>query len=84
MKNLGLQMKYFVLRPGGTDDFAHASRVAMRAFAREIEETNPDLAVDIQEWADYGKEYGPKEQSKRLLNRLMSGETETNLDIDGE
>ena len=48
----GLEMKYFVLKPaGGPDDpYAKASREALRAYAKEIREENPQLFGDIDEW----------------------------------
>jgi hypothetical protein len=48
----GLEMKYFVLKPKGKDRYAEASRVAMRGYARVIEEENPELAKSLREWAD--------------------------------
>ena len=48
----GLEMKYFVLKPKGTDPYAKASRAAMRKYAVLIKDTNPDLASDLDEWAD--------------------------------
>ena len=47
----GLQMKYFVLKPNGSDRYARASRVAMRAYARSIDRENPELALQLEEWA---------------------------------
>lgn len=48
----GLQMKYFVLKPAGNDEYAKASRAAMRQYARMIEWVNPELANDLRKWAD--------------------------------
>ena len=48
----GLQMKYFVLKPGGNDKYAAASRAAMRRYARLIEPENPELAQELVAWAD--------------------------------
>ncbi len=48
----GLEMKYFVLKPKGTDVYARASRKAMRAYARLVRSENPDLANELDEWAD--------------------------------
>lgn len=45
-----LEMKYFVLKPRGTDIYAKASRRAMSHYASEIRETNPDFAEQIREW----------------------------------
>lgn len=45
-----LQMKYFVLKPGGDSVYARASRTAMRVFAAEIEQDNLPLAAAIKEW----------------------------------
>lgn len=46
----GLEMKYFVLKPGGNSVWAKASRTAMRVFAAEIEQDNPKLAGSIKQW----------------------------------
>ena len=54
---MSLEMKYFVLKPRGNDDYATASREAMRAYAEVIEECNPSLAVDLRQWAHREEEY---------------------------
>ena len=51
-KQTGLQMKYFVLKPRGDDQYAKASRVAMRAYAVSIRQENPELANSLVKWAD--------------------------------
>lgn len=48
----GLIMKYFVLKPAGNDTYAKASRAAMRTYARMILPENPELALELQDWAD--------------------------------
>lgn len=48
----GLMMKYFVLKPNGTDVYAQASRRAMRTYAGLIEEHNEQFAKELREWAD--------------------------------
>jgi hypothetical protein len=48
----GLQLRYFVLKPKGTDRYAKASRAAMRRYAKLIQEENPELAQDLREWAE--------------------------------
>lgn len=48
----GLIMKYFVLKPKGTDHYAIASRVAMRAYAAHIKIINPTLCKELRDWAD--------------------------------
>lgn len=52
----GLEMKYFVLKPKGTDIFAKASRKAMRAYAMMIVNDNYQLANDLRNWADREQE----------------------------
>jgi hypothetical protein len=56
----GLQMKYFVLKPAGDDEYAAASRAGMRAYAKLIRDVNPELAANLIEWADteHAKMYG--------------------------
>jgi hypothetical protein len=46
----GLLMKYFVLKPNGDDEYAYASREALRAYADSIEDVNPLLADDLRSW----------------------------------
>lgn len=46
----GLIMKYFVLKPKGTDIYAQASREALRAYARTINNANPHMADDLHNW----------------------------------
>jgi hypothetical protein len=46
----GLIIKYFVLKPEGDDNYAIASRRAMSAYAKWIEEENPILASELREW----------------------------------
>ena len=48
----GLHMKYFVLKPEGTDAYAKASRKAMRAYATAIQSTNPQMCDDLRVWVD--------------------------------
>lgn len=49
---VGLIMKYFVLKPKGTDEYAEASRRAMYEYAKVIDNTNPLLAQELQHWAN--------------------------------
>jgi len=50
----GLKLKYFVLKPEGTDIFAEASRRAMREYANTIRRVGDNKAFsdEIREWAD--------------------------------
>jgi hypothetical protein len=53
-KMSGLEMKYFVLKPQSkkpTDPYALASRIAMKAYANEIKNENPELASSLRKWA---------------------------------
>ena len=55
MEMNGLQMKYFVLKPESkkdADDYAFASRMAMRAYAANIKHENPQLAKELHKWVD--------------------------------
>jgi hypothetical protein len=48
-----LEMKYFVLKPRSKDKgdiYAKASRVAMLAYADEINEHDHDLFLDLTKW----------------------------------
>lgn len=46
----GLQTKYFVLKPAGDDDYAVASRAALKAYAKSIDCTNAILAHELYMW----------------------------------
>lgn len=46
----GLEMKYFVLKPKGSDVYARASREALMAYSRFIKDENPKLSEDISKW----------------------------------
>ena len=48
----GLLLKYFVLKPAGSDAYAQASRAAMRMYASAISTYNPGLALELGEWVD--------------------------------
>lgn len=45
-----LLMKYFVLKPRGMDWHAHASRMAMVAYAQAIKGHEPELAQELLDW----------------------------------
>ena len=50
---MGLEMKYFILKPRSKnhdDHYAHASREAMKAYAKAIESIDPGLAQDLTNW----------------------------------
>lgn len=47
----GLETKYFVLKPKGTNIYAKASRIAMHTYARVIAMENPELAEGLISWA---------------------------------
>ena len=49
---MGIQMKYFVLKPKGSNPYAAAARAAMRQYARLIKDTDFDLHAELMEWAD--------------------------------
>lgn len=51
----GLELKYFILKPKAKhkdDVYAKASRYAMREYASIIRVANPDLAEDLEVWAN--------------------------------
>lgn len=50
--NKGLQMKYFVLKPKGDDDYAEASRLAMETYADYITLENKELGDSLRKWAE--------------------------------
>ena len=48
---MGLEMKYFVLKPRGTDQHAKASRAAIRQYAKLIRDEDEVLYMSLMEWA---------------------------------
>jgi hypothetical protein len=51
----GLKLKYFILKPKSKftgDIHAAASRKAMRVYAQMIKQAEPELYVDLTEWAN--------------------------------
>jgi len=52
MPDDGLLMKYFVLKPKGKDEYARASRKALRAYALAIRFENLALCEQLRDWAD--------------------------------
>lgn len=53
---MALEMKYFILKPKGCDDFALASREAMLTYAAIIKNADPELAEALVEWVIKEKE----------------------------
>ena len=49
-EKVGLEMRYFTLKPRGTDAYACASRAAMATYANFIEDENPRLAAELVQW----------------------------------
>ena len=45
-----LTMKYFVLKPKGSDEYAKASREAMLKYASIIQWSNPHMATELRDW----------------------------------
>lgn len=48
----GLEMRYFILKPKGTNKHAEASRAGMLAYANIIESEIPELASEIRQWVE--------------------------------
>ena len=51
-KETGFLIKYFVLKPKGKDQFAIASRAAMRTFAQSMHGHDNELADYVKAWAE--------------------------------
>jgi len=67
----GLNMKYFVLKPKGTDAYAKASRAAMNQFSKMIREENPELANDLLDWQmnEFESANSPKDEVNPLTTQ---------------
>jgi len=63
----GLVLKYFVLKPHGTDAYAIASRAAMAQYANMIRTIDPVMASQLTYWVN-------EEQEKAIVNRDDSTE----------
>lgn len=48
----GLLLKYFVLKPKGYGWHAHASRMAMLAYADAVRGHEPEFAEELRKWAE--------------------------------
>lgn len=51
---MGLEMKYFVLKPRSKrlgDAYARASREALRAYAKSVADSDLELAEALWDWA---------------------------------
>ena len=48
----GLELRYFILKPGAKGRHGMASRAALRAYLRVIAAEQPELALDLKEWVD--------------------------------
>lgn len=69
---MSLEMKYFILKPRSkyfVDQYALASRAAMRTYAFYIEDKDPLLAEGLREWtqkeADNSAAIKPKDEEAR-------------------
>ena len=47
---MALETKYFVLKPTASGAHGVASRIAMRTYAREIGDHDPELAESLRAW----------------------------------
>lgn len=48
----GLELRYFILKPGAEGRHGMASRAALRTYLRVMAPENPELAKDLKEWVD--------------------------------
>lgn len=47
-----LKLKYFVMKPSGSNEYARASRAGIHAYAQIIRDINPNLASDLIVWLE--------------------------------
>ena len=69
----GLELKYFVLRPKSKyqdDQYAFASRQALRTYADSIAGVNGELAHDIRVWVQTEDENNAKMEYSEPDERL--------------
>ncbi len=66
-------MKYFVLKPGGSDIYAEASRLAMLEYARHIKTENKELADEIRAWALEEKGISIAEEEAVIVGKVLVG-----------
>lgn len=48
----GLEMRYFVLKPSASGIHGKACRAALRAYSNVVVAENPELAADLNAWAN--------------------------------
>lgn len=65
-----LKLKYFVLKPNGTDIYAKASREAMRTYANVIEDIDPIFHDDLKEWISYEELYNQNQERLESIGDL--------------
>jgi hypothetical protein len=59
-----LRLKYFTLKPRGTDAYALTSRHAMLMFASHIQAVDPELATQVRIWAQTEADIAKEETDK--------------------
>jgi hypothetical protein len=62
----GLMLKYFVLKPGGSDIYAKASRNAMVTYAAQIFRENPEFSAEIIDWVNEEETKGYEQEDQMI------------------
>lgn len=76
-------MKYFVLKPGSkhpNDPYARASRAALLAYSKEIENTDYDLANALFEWVAKEQVFD-KNNSEEIVKALKENKKVTAIKL---
>ena len=59
---MGFEIKYFVLKPRGTDAYAQASREAMQAYSNSIRKHDIELSEYLYDWRRDEEEKSVRQQ----------------------
>jgi len=88
---MAIELKYFVLKPGGADAYAVASQKAMECYAHAIRKIDPELTTALLAWVTRAKtnakagpiEWPPPRQSLSTVDGL-GNRADADSDCDGE
>ena len=76
----GLEMRYFILKPGGKGLHGFASREAMLLYAKIIEADQPEFAMEIRSWVENETEKKKIEAMADTLGNPFDRSLEDNYD----
>ena len=71
----GLEMRYFILKPGAKGKHGTASRAALLAYAYVIKDENPEFYSDLRDWIvkEHVKAQERRRAKRDLANDIVDG-----------